>query len=130
MDQLKFNQILNLPPSGIFKDIQSFPGFASFQNQLMKNYSKKISSFTKFLKKYSVFTLNEESMRQLHHLKEAFTTSPIFSHFNPSLPTIVETGASDYALGAFLSQVSDSVNLSISFDSCKHIPAELNNEIH
>ncbi|MBW0583233.1 hypothetical protein O181_122948, partial [Austropuccinia psidii MF-1] len=37
-------------------------------------------------------------------LKEALTTSAILSHFNSSLPTIVETDASDYALGPVPSQ--------------------------
>ncbi|MBW0517974.1 hypothetical protein O181_057689 [Austropuccinia psidii MF-1] len=78
----------------------------------------------------SRFPLNEEALRKFHQLKEAFTTSPILSHFNPSLPTIVETDASDYAMGALLSQVSDSGNHPIAFDSCKLLPEELNYEIH
>ncbi|MBW0495880.1 hypothetical protein O181_035595 [Austropuccinia psidii MF-1] len=49
---------------------------------------------------------------------------------NPSLPTVVETDASDYALGAVLSQVSDSGKRPIAFDSRKLLPAELNYEIH
>ncbi|MBW0584078.1 hypothetical protein O181_123793 [Austropuccinia psidii MF-1] len=36
----------------------------------------------------------------------------------PFLPTIVETDASDYALGAVLSQVSDSGKHPIAFNSC------------
>ncbi|MBW0540171.1 hypothetical protein O181_079886 [Austropuccinia psidii MF-1] len=71
-----------------------------------------------------------EALRQFHQLKEAFTIAPILSHFNPSLPTIVETDASDYALGAVLSQVSDSEKHPIAFDSCKPLPAEFNYEIH
>ncbi|MBW0546678.1 hypothetical protein O181_086393, partial [Austropuccinia psidii MF-1] len=94
------------------------------------NYSKKISSLTSFLKKYSCFPLNEKALSQFHQLKEAFTTAPIFSHFNPFLPTIVETNALDYALGAVLSQVSDSGKHPIAFNSRKLIPAELNYEIH
>ncbi|MBW0530674.1 hypothetical protein O181_070389 [Austropuccinia psidii MF-1] len=54
----------------------------------------------------------------------------MLSHFNPSLPTIVETDASNYALGAVLSQFSDSGKHPIAFDSHKIIPAELNYEIH
>ncbi|MBW0531928.1 hypothetical protein O181_071643 [Austropuccinia psidii MF-1] len=49
---------------------------------------------------------------------------------NPSRPTIVETNASNYALGAVLSQVSDSGKHPIAFDSHNLIPAELNYEIH
>ncbi|MBW0550244.1 hypothetical protein O181_089959 [Austropuccinia psidii MF-1] len=65
-----------------------------------------------------------------HQLKEAFTIAPILSNFDPSLPTIVETDASDYALGAVLSQISDSGKHPIAFDSRKLLPAELNYEIH
>ncbi|MBW0564343.1 hypothetical protein O181_104058 [Austropuccinia psidii MF-1] len=49
---------------------------------------------------------------------------------NASIPTIVENNASDYALGAVLSQVSDSGKHPIAFDSGKLIPEELNYEIH
>ncbi|MBW0559728.1 hypothetical protein O181_099443 [Austropuccinia psidii MF-1] len=43
---------------------------------------------------------------------------------------IVDTGASDYALGAVLSQVSDSGKHPIAFDSHKLLPEELNYEIN
>ncbi|MBW0570445.1 hypothetical protein O181_110160, partial [Austropuccinia psidii MF-1] len=84
----------------------------------------------KFPQKDSHFPLNEKAVRQFHQLKEAFTISPILSHFDPSLPTIVETDASDYVLGAVLSQISDSGKHPIAFDSHKRLPAELNYEIH
>ncbi|MBW0578458.1 hypothetical protein O181_118173 [Austropuccinia psidii MF-1] len=130
MDQEKVQQILNWPPPRSLKSLQSFLGFANFYRRFIKNYSKKISSLTSFLKKDSRFPLNEEALRQFHQLQEAFTTAPILSHFNPSLPTIVETNASYYALGALLSQVSDSGKHPIAFDSRKLLPAELNYEIH
>ncbi|MBW0527228.1 hypothetical protein O181_066943 [Austropuccinia psidii MF-1] len=130
MDQAKVQQILNWPPPRNLKALQSFLGFGNFYPHFIKNYSKKISSLTSFLKEDSRFPLNEEALSQFHQLKEAFTTAPICSHFNPSLPTIVETNASNYALGAVLSQVSDSGKHPIAFSSRKLIPAELNYEIH
>ncbi|MBW0516345.1 hypothetical protein O181_056060 [Austropuccinia psidii MF-1] len=113
MDQAKVQQILNLPPPGSLKALQSFLAFANFYCHFIKNYSKKISSLTSFLKKYSHFPLNEEALRQFHQLKEAFTIAPILPHFDPTLPTIVETDESDYALSAVLSQISDSELLGI-----------------
>ncbi|MBW0475536.1 hypothetical protein O181_015251 [Austropuccinia psidii MF-1] len=130
MDQAKYQQISNWPPPRNLKALKSFLRFANFYLCLIKNYSKKISSLTKFLKKNSPSPLNGEALRQFHHLKKAFTTVQILSHFNPSLPTIVETDASYYALGAVLSQVSDSGKHPIAFDICKLCLAELNNEIH
>ncbi|MBW0469596.1 hypothetical protein O181_009311 [Austropuccinia psidii MF-1] len=91
---------------------------------------QKISALTSLLKKDSPFIFIEEALSQFQILKEAFTTAPILSHFNPSLPSLLETDASDYELGAVLSQVNDSGKPPIEFDSRKLLPAELNYEIH
>ncbi|MBW0493831.1 hypothetical protein O181_033546 [Austropuccinia psidii MF-1] len=130
IDSSKVQQILNWPQPKNIKALQSFLGFTNFYHCLIKNYSKKISALTSLLKKDSPFNFNEEALCQFQILKEAFTTSPILSHFNPSLPTIVETGAYDYALGAVLSQVNDSGKHPIAFESHRLLPAELNHEIH
>ncbi|MBW0561901.1 hypothetical protein O181_101616 [Austropuccinia psidii MF-1] len=106
MDQAEVQQILNWPPP------------------------RKLKFTHKFPHKRFPFSHNEEALIQLHQLKETFTISPILSHFDPSLPTIVETDASDYALGAVLSQIYDSGKHTIAFDSLKLLPAELNYEIH
>ncbi|MBW0528867.1 hypothetical protein O181_068582 [Austropuccinia psidii MF-1] len=108
MDSSKLQQILNWPQPKNIKALQSFLGFANFYRHFIKNYSKKTAALTSLLKKESPFIFNEEALSQFQILIEAFTTAPILSHFNPSLPTIVETDASDYALGAVLSQVNDS----------------------
>ncbi|MBW0493769.1 hypothetical protein O181_033484, partial [Austropuccinia psidii MF-1] len=130
MDSSKAQQILNWPQPKNMKALQSLLGFANSYCCFIKNYSKKISSFTSLLKKDSPFIFNEEALSRFQILKEAFITAPILSHFNPSLPTIVETDASDYALGALLSQVNDSGNQPIAFDRLKLLPAELTYEIH
>ncbi|MBW0575274.1 hypothetical protein O181_114989 [Austropuccinia psidii MF-1] len=102
MDQAKVQQILNWPPPRNLKALQSFLGFPNFYLPL----------------------------RQFHQLTEAFIIAPILSHFDLSLPTIVETDSSDYALGAVLTQISDSGKHPIAFYSRKLLPAELNYEIH
>ncbi|MBW0513254.1 hypothetical protein O181_052969 [Austropuccinia psidii MF-1] len=130
MDSCKVQQILHWPQPKNIKTLQYFLGFANFYPCLIKNYCKKISALTSLLKKYSPFIFNEEALSQFQILKEAFTTDPILSHFNPSLTTIVETDASDYALGDVLSQVNDSEKNPIAFYSCKLLPAEINYEIN
>ncbi|MBW0553097.1 hypothetical protein O181_092812, partial [Austropuccinia psidii MF-1] len=128
--QAKVQQIFNWPPPRNLKALQSFLGFANFYCCFIENYSKKISSLTSFLKKDSHLPLNEEALRQFDKLKEAFTTAPMLSHFDPSLPTILETDASDYALGAVLSQISDSGKHPIALNSPKIFQDELNYEIY
>ncbi|MBW0579196.1 hypothetical protein O181_118911 [Austropuccinia psidii MF-1] len=103
MDSSKVQKIINWPQPKNIKALQSFLGFANFHLCFIKNYSKKITSLTSLIKEYSPFIFNEEALSQFKLLKEAFTTAPLLSYFNPSLPTIVETDASDYALGCVLS---------------------------
>ncbi|MBW0479861.1 hypothetical protein O181_019576 [Austropuccinia psidii MF-1] len=74
--------------------------------------------------------LPPEALSQFQILEESFTSAPVLSHLNPSLPNIVETDAFDYALGAVLSQVNDSGKHPMEFDSCKLLPAELNYKTH
>ncbi|MBW0498614.1 hypothetical protein O181_038329 [Austropuccinia psidii MF-1] len=119
MDSAKVQHILNWPHPKNITALQSFLGFANFYCLFIKCYSKKMTAFTSLLKKEPPFIFNEEALTQFEILKDALTTAPIFSHFNLSLPTIVETDASYYALGAVLSQVNDSENHPIAFDSCK-----------
>ncbi|MBW0462934.1 hypothetical protein O181_002649 [Austropuccinia psidii MF-1] len=126
MDFSKSQQIFNCPQPKNIKGLQSFLGFANFYCCFVINYTKKISALTSLLEIDSPFIFNEEALSQLQILKESFTTAPILSSFNPSLPAIVGT----YALGALLSQVNDSGKGPISFDGCKLLPAELNYEIH
>ncbi|MBW0553764.1 hypothetical protein O181_093479 [Austropuccinia psidii MF-1] len=110
MDSSKVQQILHWPQAKNLKALQSFLGFANFY--------------------YSPFIFNEEAVSQFQILKEAFTTAPILSNFNPSIPTIVETDGSDYDLSAVLSQVNGSVKHPIAFDSRKLLPAGLKYKIH
>ncbi|MBW0541557.1 hypothetical protein O181_081272 [Austropuccinia psidii MF-1] len=122
LDQSNVQHIAKWPTQRSLKTLQPFLFCANFCSCFIKNHSKTISSLTKFL--------NEETHTQSHQLKEAFTTTPVLSHLNPSLPTIVETSSSDYSLGAVLSQVSDSGKNYIEFYSNKNIPEELNYEIN
>ncbi|MBW0517610.1 hypothetical protein O181_057325 [Austropuccinia psidii MF-1] len=130
MDSSNVQQILNWPQAKNIKALQSSLGFANFNCCFIESYSTKISSLTSLLKKDSPFIFNKEALSQFQILKESFTTAPILTHFNPSLPTIVETDASDYALGALLSQGNDSGKNPIAFDSRKLLPSGLNYEIH
>ena len=58
----------------------------AFRGTKMNDYSK------------SSFILTPEAAKAFEELKTAFTTAPVLKHFNPELPTRVETDASGYAI--------------------------------
>jgi hypothetical protein len=64
-------------------------------------------------------------------LKERFNIAPILTHYSPEYHCIVETDASEYALGAVISQkTSDDKLPPIAYHSHKSSRGEINYEIH
>jgi len=60
-----------------------------------------------------------------------FTTGPILTHLDDTRLTKLETDASDCALGAVLSQLSEDEKWHpVAFHSRKFSPAEINYDVH
>jgi hypothetical protein len=59
-----------------------------------------------------------------------FTTAPVLAHFDHTLPIILETDASDFAIGAVLSQLHNKRLHPVAFYSRKMEKAEINYDIH
>lgn len=74
---------------------------------------------------------NRAAEQAFETLKNVFTCAPVLVHPDFSEPFYVETDASDFALGAVLSQLGDNDKLHpIAFHSRKFSAAEINYEIH
>jgi transposase InsO family protein len=131
MDKAKIQTIIDWPPPRNVKAVQSFLGFANFYRRFIRNYSKLVAPMTALTKKDIHFHWTNSCQGAFEALKEKFTTAPILRHFNPEAPTVVETDASDYAIGTIISQMgTDGLLHPVAFDSRKFQPAELNYEIH
>jgi len=77
------------------------------------------------------FQRDEGAEKAFNFLKGAFTTALILRHFDSTRPTVLEADASDYVLGAVVSQkMPDGLLHPIAFHSRKFNPAELNYEIY
>jgi hypothetical protein len=64
-------------------------------------------------------------------LKRRFSETPILAIFNPELPIILKTDASDYAIGTCIMQSKKKKKLHpFAFYSKKMSPAELNYDIY
>ncbi|MBW0479875.1 hypothetical protein O181_019590 [Austropuccinia psidii MF-1] len=125
---------MELPPSSYHDSLEDKFSIGNLQETSgLSNHSLALQISTTVSSRIierRLLPLNEAALTQFNELKEAFTKAPILSHFDPSLPTIVETNALDYALGAILRQVSDSGKHPIAFDSCTRIPAKLSYDIY
>jgi hypothetical protein len=107
MAQDKVEDILNWETPKTVKDIQSFMGFANFYRRFIRNFSMLTKYLTDLTKKGKRWEWTQRANNCFEELKLRFTSAPILRHFDPSLPAIVETDASDFAIGAVLSQYSE-----------------------
>jgi len=87
--------------------VQSFMGFANFYRRFIKGFSKIAKPLTDLTKKGIKWNWTNACQAVFDELKRAFTTGPILTHFDETGPTKLETDASDFALGAVLSQLCE-----------------------
>jgi len=112
--------------------MQSFLGFANFYRRFIQDYSRVARPLTELTKKTGKeWSWNPEAGAAFEELKRRFTTAAILAHFNAEKPVIIETDASDFAIGVVLSQRDEENRLHpVAFHSRKFQPAEINYEIH
>jgi len=106
-------------------------GFDNFDRRFIKGFSKIAKPLTDLTKKSIKWMWTPSSQDAFHKLKEMFTTGPILTHFDDTRPTKLETDASDFVLGAVLSQLcEDDKWHPVAFHSRKFSQVEINYDIH
>ena len=131
MDPAKVQIIMDWPEPRHVKDIQSFLGFANFYRRFISDYSRIVVPLTRLTRKGIPWNFDDDARASFNALKIAFTSAPILAPWIPDKPLVVETDASDYALGAILSIVEDSGEIHpIAFHSRTFTPSELNYDTH
>jgi transposase InsO family protein len=131
MDSEKVRTIQDWPEPRKIKDIQSFLGFANFYRRFIWNYSDIVVPLTRLTRKDTPWNFSAECRTAFETLKKAFTTAPILTHWIPDTQIVIETDASDYALGAILSVIcSDGEIRPVAFHSRTFSAPELNYDTH
>jgi hypothetical protein len=105
MDKSKVETIQCWATPSSVKDVQRFLRFANFYCQFIKGYSKITTLLTTLTCKDKPFSWNPTAQVAFDTLKMAFTSAPILIHPDRAKPFIVETDASNFALGAILSNL-------------------------
>jgi transposase InsO family protein len=131
MDSDKVKTISDWPTPRNVKDVQCFLGFANFYRRFIPTYSTFTQPITKLLKKDVPFVWDTNCSTAFTKVKEAFQAETFLAHPNEQLAYIVESDASDFAVGGVLSQMDDKGKMvPIAFHSRGMMPAERNYEIY
>jgi len=132
MSPEKFTAVLCWKRPGSLADIQSFLRFANFYRWFIPNYSGVVHSLTERNKGDGKnWAWNPQAKVVFEELKCRITTAPVLAHLNSQRPVIIETDASDFAIGAVLSQRDEEGKLHpVAFHSRKFQSTEINYKIH
>ena len=111
-------------------DIRSFLGLAGYYRRFIPQFAKIAAPLTNLTRKNTPFTWSLREGEAFQNLKDVLLHAPVLQLADPERKFFVTTDASDFAIGAVLSQVWDDGEHPIAYESRKLNAAEGNYATH
>jgi len=123
----KINAVLGIRAPNNKHDVQVLLGLVNWIRRFLPKLAHIATPITDLLKKDCVFEWGEEQQQALDDIKTLVTTRPVLALPIPDKPFLIQTDASDYALGgALLQQDDDGEYHTISYESKRFNSAQSN----
>lgn len=100
----KIKAIEKFPIPTTAKEIKSFLGLLGFYRKFIKDFAKITKPFTKCLKKGEKIVHNNEFLEAFDRCKNILSNQPLLQYPDFDKPFLLTTDASNFAIGAVLSQ--------------------------
>ena len=110
--------------------MRSFLGLASYYRKFVEKFSAINTPLTALLHKNHKFEWFKKAQKAFDMLKEKLTTTSVLLLPDSTKPFVITTDASDYAIGAVLSQIQGKSEQPVAYESRKLSPAEQNYAVH
>jgi hypothetical protein len=132
VDPAKVDAVSKWPTPTNPSELRSFLGLANFYRRFVRNFGSIAAPLNELLHKDATWLWTPQHADAFTALKTALTEAPILSAPNFSEPFAfkVTTDASDFAIGAVLTQGSGDTLRTIAYESRKPLPAERNYPTH
>jgi transposase InsO family protein len=109
IDPKKLEVVTNWPALANVRDVRKFLGFTNYFKQFIDKYAEFTHPLTNLLRKNEPWQWGTEEQEAQRNLIAAVTSAPVLAHYDPSLPVVVHTDASAYAIGGWLGQPQQKV---------------------
>src|SRR5207244_1716941 len=130
MDPDKVKAVADWPTPKRVKDIQSFLGFVNFYRRFIPDFAKIARPLTRLTAKDVKWNWTDLTKNAFVTIRNLFSSDRILALFDPLLPCVIDTDASDFAIGATLSQNHDGILRPVAFLSRQLTSAEANYDTH
>ena len=116
-DPEKTRAVAEWPPPSSVKELRAFVGLASYYRRFVRDFAKIAAPLHVIMKKNQRFHWNDEAQKAFDELKLALTSPPILAMPNDLGEFVLDTDASDRAIGAVLSQRQNGVERVVAYAS-------------
>lgn len=114
----RIESVLSAPIPKDIHELRAFNGLVNNYSKFIPNYAHIMSPLYSLLKKESKFEWSNQCQKAFERMKLEVTSDQVLVHFNPKLPIILESDASQYAIAGVLShRFSDGSKKPIAFIS-------------
>ena len=116
-DPSKIEAVKSWPEPKNLSEVRSFLGLCSYYRKFIKGFADIARPLHKLTEKGKAFQWSDECSRSFAQLKEHLTSSPILAYPDEKSVFILDTDASDAAIGSVLSQAQDNTERVIAYAS-------------
>jgi len=117
IEPAKLGTIRDWPTPHCLRDVRAFFGLASYYRRFVKDFATIAEPLSRLTRKNAPFLWTDEAQESFDKLKRALLDAGTLAYPHPDIPCILDTDASDVAVGAVLSQVIDGGERPIAFYS-------------
>ncbi|XP_064552259.1 LOW QUALITY PROTEIN: uncharacterized protein LOC135438069 [Drosophila montana] len=125
-DPERVEAIRNLRAPTNCKELRQCLGMASWYRRFVPNFATQVQPLTALLKKGQKWAWEQAQEEALRQLKDSLTTAPVLACPDFSAKFVLQTDASEYGLGAELTQTIEGQERVIAYASRKLLKAEVN----
>ena len=125
-DPEKVRAVKDWPVPTRVTDVRSFLGLCSYYRRFVKDFSAIARPLHRLTERGKDFEWNQECDDAFNRLKNALVTAPVLKYPSTTDPFILDTDASNYGLGAVLSQVQNGEEKVVAYYSTTLSKAERN----
>lgn len=124
-DPAKVEAIANWAQPGCDTELKAFLGTVGYYRRFVPDFATIAKPLNQLCGKLTPYLWTEECEDAFQKLKAAMTKSPVLNYPDPALPFILDTDASQWGVGAVLSQERDGERV-VAYFSKAHSPPEKN----